>query len=133
MIKHETIAKRFLRASGISPINASFQISWKGALVRIDWDGAGRINGKVILVEVEPPDPDEYHIRLHVTNLAIQAHQMDIDRLIWVIYSDIPNCHKVLQSYADCWMELLSTISKKDIARMEYFNRKGEKLATSGI
>lgn len=130
MVNHQVIAARILRQLKIKPSSELLEIWWNKTLVtQTKWDGVGKINNKLVLVEVEPPHPDKEHIYSHVTKAVILSHQENIEKLIWVIYSDSPNCHKVLKSYAECWMGLFRKICKKELPVMIYLNRKGELLS----
>lgn len=89
------------------------------------------MEGKLILIEVEPDNPQEEHIRLHVTKLAVMAGwRNDVEKLVWVIYSDAPRCHETLKYYAERWKGVLQKISRVKLPAMEYRDRKGRLLST---
>ena len=129
MSYHERIASRILKQLGIPEISREVEVSYANFVVRFRWDGVGRKNGRLVLVEVEPRDVSEDHIRLHVTSFAILAYlRKNIAELIWVVHDDSMNCHTQLKSYATCWALLLEEISGKQLPPMKYYNRNGVQL-----
>jgi hypothetical protein len=126
---HEKIALRILKRMN-ALVQAPSKIWANGYSLCFRWDGVGKINNYgLILVEVEPANPNEDHIRLHMINFILSSHlNPDIKKLIWVVYADGPRCHETLSSQLKIWKKFLSKIVVKEIPPMEILDRTGKLL-----
>lgn len=130
MHEHEKAARRILRNMGFEEGDPETRLSPLGTQVLFRWDGVGITkDGASVVVEVEPANPNEGHVRLHVTNLALQVHfQQGVNKLVWVVNSESPSCHVQLKSYAECWAGLLSKALGHSLPPMEYRDIDGRTL-----
>lgn len=130
MHQHEKVASRILRSMGLKEADPETRLSPLGTQVIFRWDGAGTSkDGMTVVAEVEPDEPNEDHIRLHVTNLALQMHFFgQIIKIVWIVNSDSPKCYSKLKSFAECWAELLSNALGDSPPVMEYRDIDGRML-----
>jgi hypothetical protein len=90
-----------------------------------EWDGAGiSKEGKIVLIEAELKNIDEWHIQNHLAKVAVMVGRgTPIVKLVWIVYREH---FRLLRHYVDSWLTFFLPVIKVQFPDIEYRTPKGD-------